>query len=54
MNKLQHIKPNPKLLQPRGKPGVSKWDRALFRLEGASVGCAGCINSQPTRPSDET
>jgi hypothetical protein len=22
-------------------------------LEGASVGCAGCINSQPTRPSNE-
>jgi hypothetical protein len=23
-------------------------------LEGASIGCAWCINSQPTRPSDET
>ena len=40
--------------QPRGNPGVQKWDRELLRLEGASVGCAGCINSQPTRPSDET
>ena len=31
-----------------------QWDRELLRLEGASVGCAGCINSQPTRPADET
>ena len=38
----------------RGNPGVQKWDRELLRLEGASVGCAGCINSQPTRPSEET
>ena len=30
------------------------WDRELLRLEGASIGCAGCRNSQPTRPSDET
>jgi hypothetical protein len=30
------------------------WDRELLRLEGASFGCAGCINSQPTRPADET
>ena len=37
----------------RVNPGVKKWDREL-RIEGASVGCAGCINSQPTRPSDET
>ena len=40
--------------QPRGNSGVWKWDRELLRLEGASVGCVGCINSQPTRPSDET
>ena len=33
-------------------PRVQKWE--LLRLEGASVGCAGCINSQQTRPSDET
>jgi hypothetical protein len=26
----------------------------LPRLEGASVGCAGSRNSQPTRPGDET
>ena len=40
--------------QPRENPGVQKWDRELLRLEGASVSCSGCINSQPTRPSDET
>ena len=45
---------NLKMREPRGNPGVLKWDRELLRLEGASVGCAGCINSQPTRPSDET
>ena len=39
--------------QPHGNPGVKKWDRELLRLEGASVGCAGCKNSQPTRPADE-
>jgi hypothetical protein len=26
----------------------------LLRLEGASVCCVGCINTQPTRPADET
>jgi hypothetical protein len=26
----------------------------LLRLEGASIGCAGCKHSQPTRPADET
>ena len=31
-----------------------KWDREFLRFEGASVDCAGCINWQPTRPSDET
>ena len=40
--------------QPRGNPGVQKWDQELLMLEGASVGCAGCINSQPIRHSDET
>ena len=40
--------------QPRENPGVQKWDRELLRLEGASVSCSGCMNSQPTRPSDET
>ena len=39
--------------QPCGNPGVYKWDRELLRLEGASVGCAGCKNSQPTHPADE-
>ena len=34
--------------------GVQKWDRELLGLEGASVGCAGCKKSQPTRPADET
>ena len=50
-----------RFLRPRGtsplkggNPGVQKWDRELLRLEGASVGCAGCKNSQPTRPADET
>jgi hypothetical protein len=28
--------------------------RELLQLEEAYVGCAGCINSQPTRPADET
>ena len=37
-----------------GNPGVQKWDRELLWLEGASVDCAGCRNSQPTRPADET
>ena len=40
--------------QPHGNPRVQKWDRELLRLEGASVGCAGCTNSQPNRPADET
>ena len=40
--------------QPHGNPEVQKWDRELLRLEGVSVGCAGCINSQPTRPLEET
>jgi hypothetical protein len=43
-----------KNIEPRGNPGVYKWDRELLRLERASVGCAGCMNSQPTRPADET
>ena len=30
------------------------WDQELLRLEGASVGCVGCIISQPTRSADET
>ena len=37
-----------------GNPGTYKWDRELLRLEGAPVDCAGCINSQPSRSSDET
>ena len=61
MNNLLLINPPPrgcaggrigtKFLLPRG---TRKWDRDLLRLEGASVGCAGCMNSQRTRPSDET
>jgi hypothetical protein len=44
----------PTFSSPIINPGVYKWDRELLRLEGASVGCAGCKNSQPTRPADET
>ena len=53
-----------RFLRPRGtsplkgvnswKPGAMKWDRELLRLEGSFVGCSGCINSQPSRSSDET
>jgi hypothetical protein len=38
---------------PTGTPGYRNGTK-LLRLEGASVGYAGCINSQPTRPADET
>ena len=34
-----------------GTPGNRNGTESFF---GASVGCAGCINSQPTHPSDET
>ena len=34
-----------------GTPGNRNGTESFF---GESVGCAGCINSQPTRPSDET
>jgi hypothetical protein len=36
------------------RKGDGQGHRELLRLEGASIGCAGYINSQPTRPSDET
>ena len=41
------------IYNPAGTP-VYRNGTEFLRLEGASVGCAGCINSQPTRPSDET
>ena len=41
------------IYNPVGTPGYRNGTEFL-RLEGASVGCAGCINSQPTSPSDET
>jgi hypothetical protein len=40
-------------LQAEEALGIEMGPRVL-RLEGASVGCAGCRNSQPTRPADET
>ena len=43
-----------KLVNPVGTPMDRNRTQGLLRLEGASVGCAGCINSQPTHPSDET
>ena len=41
------------LLTPREPRGIEMGPGASS-LEGASVGCAGCNNSQPTRPADET
>ena len=38
---------------PQEPRGIEMGQRAS-RFEGASVGCAGCINSQPTCPADET
>ena len=37
-----------------GDPGYRNGTESFFGLKGASVGCVGCINSQLTRPSDET
>ena len=48
------LRPSPlKGVNPAGTPGYRNGTE-LLRLEGASVGCAGCINSQPTRPLNET
>ena len=41
-------------VNPAGTPGYRNGTESFFGLKGASVGCAGCKNSQPTRPADET
>jgi hypothetical protein len=42
-------------VNPAGTLGYRNGTESFFGLnEGASVGCAGCINKQPTCPADET